>query len=77
MSSPATPQIGVNLGVNKIQVGDKWGVIVSVQCGTVTVNVVLPTDAARAFGREIVKWADDADKSIILPFGARPGVPDA
>jgi hypothetical protein len=73
---PPPPLPALAIGVNKLQVGDQYAVVVNLNFGMLSCQCILPIAAARALSREIAKWADDADKSIVLPFGARPGVPD-
>ena len=69
------PVLGVR--VTPIQVGNEWGVSLTLQFGSLGTSVAWPTDAARAIGRELLKQADEADKALILPAGVRPGIPEA
>jgi len=70
-SAPIPPQPGalLNMGVNKAQVGNNFVVVVSFAIGVLVTQCTIPPAAARAFAREILKYADECDTGIVAPGG--------
>jgi hypothetical protein len=67
--SPAV--LKTDITVQKKQLADgSWIVQLVVVSGISQMLVNLPCEPARLIARELVKWADEAEKSIISPASA-------
>ena len=66
------PNIQIDMGVVNVQVGNNVVVAFTVKVGTLSLQLILPDNSARALGQELIKYADECKTAIV-----RPGAPGA